>query len=468
MKVTSETVATREVQLTVEPDDQTVRRALRKAARAISRYRPISGYRPGKAPYALVERMYGHDVILNEALNDLGNDVYRKALEDQEIEPYSPGEMDITSQDPLVLSFRVPLMPEVTLGDYATVKVEPEPEVALTEEQIDEQVDMVQRRHAEYTPVEDRPVAVGDQVIASISGESEGETVVNRQNSTLDINDALMPPGFAEALVGMETEDTREFSLAYPGDYEDENLAGKNVDFTVTVSTIRTVELPAMDDDLAKMAGDFETFDELRDALAESLKARLEGEARSREAQAAVEALVEICEVEYPEAMVQEQLDQAVRNQAGQLAQMGFTWDRYLEMIGKTEDEVRSEMREGVEQDITRRLCISEFAQLEKVDVQQEELSAEMNAMARQLYATYGERASEMLETMSNSGAMMSIYGDVLTRKATVRLANMATGRPVDEHSEEDDDQDADDTSENDDAQDSDPAEPTEEDGTEE
>ena len=376
MKVTSETVATREVQLTVEPDDQTVRRALRKAARAISRYRPISGYRPGKAPYALVERLYGHDVILNEALNDLGNEVYRDAIKEAEVEPFSPGEMDIASQEPLVLTFRVPLMPSVTLGDYATIEIDPEPEVALTDEQIDEQVEMVQRRHAEYTPVEDRPVALGDQVVASIHGESEGEVVVNRQNTTLDISDALMPPGFGEALVGMTTEEPREFSLAYPEDFDDEELAGKNVDFTIEIATIREVELPALDDDLAKAAGDYDTFEELREGVAESLKARLEGEARAREAQAAVEALVALCEVEYPEAMVQEQLDVAIRNQAGQLAQMGFAWERYLEMVGQTEDDIREQLREGVEKDVVRRLVISEFAQAEKLQVAQDELSA--------------------------------------------------------------------------------------------
>ena len=432
MKVSIETVATREIDLTVEPDEQTVGRAMRQAARQLSRRRPVAGYRPGKAPYAMVERLYGREVIFSEALNDLGKLVYHEALKEAEIEPLFPGEMDIESQEPLILKFRVPLEPVVKLGDYASLAVEPEPEVAISEEQIDEQVELVQRRYAEYTPAE-RPIEMGDQVIASIQGESEGETVVDQSSVTLDINDKLMPPGFGEALIGMAQDETREFSLAYPDDYEDENLAGKNVDFSVTIATIHEVELPAVDDDLAKTAGDYETLDDLRQGLAESLKSRLEAEARSREASAAVELLVEQAEVEYPEAALEAELDRAIRRRAGQLAQMGFAWERYLQMVGQTEDELREQMRPEVEGELVRRLVIAEFARAEKLEVGMNQVNAELQAMSQNLYASYGERATEMLSKMDKQSTFVSLHNDVLTREAVRRLTNMATGRPLEE-----------------------------------
>ena len=290
MKVTTDTVATREAELTIEPDQAALERALRRAARQISRLRPVAGFRPGRAPYHMVERLYGKDVLLEQAVKDIGQQLYREAVEEAGIEPFEPGTLDIESTDPVVLKARVPMAPKVSLADYSSLHIDPEPEVAVTEEQVNERLERLRMQHAEYVPVE-RPVQFGDQIVATVKGTVDSDQVIDEQDMAIGVADGLTPPGFGEALVGMQAGEAREFSLAYPEDFDSEELAGENVDFAVTVSAVREVILPELDDDLAKMAGDYGTLVELREALTEEIQAQLTTESRQREANAAVEAL---------------------------------------------------------------------------------------------------------------------------------------------------------------------------------
>ena len=432
MKVTTETVATREVELTIEPDPAVVQRAMRRAARQISRVRPVAGYRPGRAPYGMVERIYGRDLILDQAVNDMAQQVYREAVEEAEIEPLQPGEFDVDSREPLVLKARVPLVPTVTLGDYASLHVDPEPEIAIAEEQIDEQLETVRRRHAEHVPVE-RAVEIGDQVVATLKGTVDDDPVVDEENATLNISDDMTPPGFGEALVGMGAGGSRQFSLTYPEDYEDTNLAGKNADFDVTINTVREVILPEPDDDLAKMAGDLETLDDLRQSLAEQLEARLTAEARDRETTAAVEAVVEQAEVEYPEAAVETEVDREIENQKARLSQMGFEYEAYLRMVGQTEAQVRDQVRPDAIRRLVQRLVVMEFAKAEEISLSNDEMTGQLSSYVGRMAAAYGETPETVMERLSSGGAIPSLYLDALTGKAVRNLTAMLTGRPIEE-----------------------------------
>lgn len=432
MKVSTETVATREVTLTIEPDADRVQKAMRDAARQISRYRPVPGFRPGKAPYAMVERIFGRDVILNEALNGMAEGLYRDAVKEAGIEPYEQPQLEIESQDPLVLKANVPLIPQVTLGNVDELHIEPEPEVSISEEQIDEEVERLRRAHAEYETVE-RGAERGDQLAASIVGTADGEKVVDRPSATFDLDDELPPPGFAEALVGLAAGETRSFSLTYPEDFEDENLAGKNVNFEVTVSAVRKRTLPEVNDDLAKMVGDYETLADLREALGQQLRTRLQNEARARETDAAIEALVSVSQVEYPDAALQHEISDMLASQRSRLQQIGFTWENYLRMLGKTEQELRDEVKEEAGRRLVRSLVLTEYARAEEIKVESAEVGRVLNSLA----ASYGDRAEEALRSMANSGVMFSIYSDLMTRKAARRLTAKLTGREEELEAEE-------------------------------
>ena len=372
----------------------------------------------------MVERIFGRDVILNEALNGMADSLYHDAVKEAGIEPYEHGQLEVESQDPLVLKANVPLVPEITLGNIDELHVEPEPEVSISEEQIDEEIERLLKSHAEYETVE-RGAERGDQVLASITGTVGEEEVINRPSATVDLDDDLQPPGFAEALVGLAAGETRSFSLTYPEDYDDEELAGKNVDFQVTVNIVRKRTLPEVNDDLAKMAGDYDTLAELREALGEQLKARLQNEARGRETDAAIDALVGVSQVEYPEAALQHEIDDILATQRSRLQQIGFTWENYLRMVGKTEQELRDEVKEDAERRLVRRLVLTEYARAEQIKVESAEVGNVMNSIA----AGYGERAEEAMRSMANSGFVLSIYSDLLSRKAARRLTAKLTGR---------------------------------------
>jgi len=432
LKVSTESVATREVLLTFEPEQATIRRAMRQAARQISRVRPVSGYRPGKAPYGMVERIFGRDVILNEALNTVAPDLFREAVKEAGIEPYEQGQLDVESEDPLVLKINVSLTPTVELGDCASLSIEPEPEVVVTDEQIDQAVEAERRRHAEYETVE-RPAEINDQIVAKVVGTSDGDQVVDQENATMLLDDELAPPGFAEALAGMSAEDTREFSLTYPEDFGNDDLAGKNVDFEVTVATVRKVDLPDVDDDLAKMAGDYDTLTEMRDGLAERIKRGMEYESQQKEQAAAIEALVGVATLEYPAAALRDEVDNALGQQRSRLEQMGFTWENYLRMTGRNEGEIREEMQQEAERRLTNRLVLTQYARQEELSLTSEEISREMNTFAASVASAYGERAEEMMQQLRQNGTLTGVVAEALTRKAMGHLTDRLTGRETEE-----------------------------------
>jgi len=427
LRVTTDTVATREVVLTIEPDSQDVQKALHNAARQMSRRRPLRGYRPGKAPYRLAERVFGREAILDQALNDMAPGLYRQAIEEASIEPYAQGRLDIESTDPVVLKVNVPLVPRVVLGDYKSLRVDPEPEVSVTQEQIDQQIERVRRRQAEYQTVE-RPVELGDQVVASVIGVSDGETVIDSQDATLDVQDTLAPPGFAEALLGMSKDETREFSLTYPEDFDNESLAGQNVKFSVAIETVREVHLPEINDDLAKEAGDYETLAEMRDGLAVQLKEQLEHQARAREADAALEALVAQATVEYPAVAVEREVDVAVSNQKLRVQQIGFDFEKYLQMIGRSEEQLRDELQPEAERSLVHRLALTEFVRAEGLTLEESEVAGAVAASTSDL----GGRADEAAERLRRQRSL-GVIDRLLTSKAISHLTAMLTGRAAED-----------------------------------
>ncbi|MEA3407990.1 MAG: trigger factor [Chloroflexota bacterium] len=428
MKVTTETTGPRKVTLTVEPDEQMIEQGLRRAAHEISQIRPVEGFRPGRAPYRLVQRIYGRETVLNEALREIAPRIYGQAVEEAGIEPLEPGEFEVESQDPVVLKMDISLVPKVELGDYMALHIEPEPEVAITEEQIQQELERVQREHAEYEPV-DRPVQVGDQIVASVEGISEGELVIDEESTSLDVTHDLMPPGFAEALLGMGAGESREFSLTYPKDFENEELAGKYVDFAVTVNTVRQVNLPELDDDLAKMAGDYETLDELRASLMDSLRQQLEAEAREREAGAAIEALMKASKVEYPEAAVEREVEAVLRNQRARIERSGLTFEHYLRMAGQSEQDLATQIRPEVEERLIRTLVIQEFIRAEGVTVDEEELEKEMTRMVGNFALITNQEPEDIRERLQQNGTQFSMKNDLLMQKATDLLVDILTGR---------------------------------------
>jgi trigger factor len=432
VQVTSETVAPREVVLHIVPDPDTIERAMRQAARDITRQRPLRGYRPGRAPYSMVERAFGRPVILNQALNRIAPDLYHEAIHEADIQPYQQGEIDIETEDPLVLKINVSLVPEVKLGNYAEMTIEPRPEVAITDGDIDEQIDMLRRQHAEVVPVK-RPLQMGDQVTASIWGTVDGNEVQRQETATLDLTEYMRPEGFAEALVGAETGDTREFSLTYPEDEPNRDLAGKKVDYRVVIGEVRELVLPEADDSFAKTVGDYETIDQVRASVAEELKEQREAQARADERLEAVEQLIAASEIEYPRAAVEREIDRAIANQRARAQRMGFSLDSYLRLTNRTEQDLRDEIEADAINGLLQRLVLLEYVRQEDLRLTDDEGNAAVNNYANHIAMSYGDQAQAMLQQAMQNGAFSLAIEDAMVMKAAQYLADRMAGRPLPE-----------------------------------
>ena len=424
MDVTAEMVAPREVEFTIRPEATRVEEARRQAARQLAKRVRIPGFRPGKAPYVLVERTVGKDVLTEEAAEALAPDLYKQAMEETGYKAYDTPSLRIAQHEPLELKIRVPLEPEVTLGDYCSLRVEPEPPVEVTPEQEEQMLNEVREQHGTWEPVQ-RAAQMGDQVTVDVKRVVEGETVSDQTGLQLVLSESLTPAGFGEALVGLEPDQTREFELKYPPDWSEEKLAGKTVAFTVALRELKERKLPVLDDEFARSLGDYESVEDLKARLRQGLQARLEAQSRDRLATRILDQLMEQSKIEYPNLAVEREIDRLIRQQDNRLRQQGFTLEAYLRVTHKSAAQLRDELRPQAEENLRRMLLIHQVGEAEKIEVQPEEVTTEIEHIA----AAYGEQASVVAEVLRSPESLSSVLSDIRVRKTVDRLIDVVTGK---------------------------------------
>jgi trigger factor len=423
LKVDKEKIGPCEYALTIEVEPERLQQPLRQAARRLSRRRPLPGFRPGKAPYHMVERTYGKELIFDEMLANLGNALYQEALEQGQLEPYARAEFEIVELEPLILKITVPAQPEITLGDYHTINVAQSP-VAVSEEEVAEVLADIQDEQALWVPVE-RATKMGDQVLLDAVGTSDDGHKVEQNSLTLEVSEEIVPAGFGQNLVGIKPGETKEFDAEYPADFQDEDMAGKTVHFHATVKAVKEKELPALDDELAQSLGRHKTLDELRADIREKLRVRKETEAEDAAIEESLRALVEQATVEYPAIAVEHELNTMQQALAGRLEQRGFTMDGYLHTTGKTVAQWREETRPQAETRLERALVLSKFAEAEGIKVEEEETRQELDRLS----SSFGERADDVKAALSTGESLLSIANEVYRRKALEHLLGIATGK---------------------------------------
>jgi trigger factor len=422
LKISKEKTGPCTYALTIEMEPERIQEPLRQAAQRLSKYRPLAGFRPGKAPYSMVERAFGKDMIYREMLDKAGDDWYKQALKESELEPYAPGEMEIAQLEPLTLKVNVPVEPQVTLGDYSQIHVK-QKAVKVTKAEVDEALAQIQDGNAIWQPVE-QPVQTGNQVVLDAVGNSEDGKPVEQHDLTLEVSDDMVPVGFAQNLAGMKSGETKEFNVDYPADFRDENLAGKRVHFTVTVKAVKQKELPALNDELAKGAG-AETLSDLRTKIKEELHKRKEEAAKQEALDKALSALVKGSSLEYPAIAVEQEIDDMMQSLTDRLTQQGFSMDGYLQMVKKTLPQLREERREAAEERLKRGLALIKFAETEGVKVEPQEVDQEAARFAE----AFGDQAEGVKAALATEKWRRSMTSDVFRRKALDRLLAMATGQ---------------------------------------
>lgn len=428
MKVTTEPRENRQLALTIEVEPERVEAALTKAVRHVANKYTIPGFRKGKAPRHVVEQMFGKEALFQEALDDLGQAVYAEALEQEKIEPYGPGQLEDVQRDPLVLKMLIPLAPEVEVGDYRSLRV-PFEAPGVDDDEINHQIEHLRERHVMIEPApEDAGVDWGHLATLEIQSTIEGEPFISRNNAGIVVEKEQLDhriqvlPGFEEQIIGMKPGEQKTFSLPIPDEDNFGERRGKTAEFNVTLKETKLRTLPDADDALAQTVGDFETIDALRDAIHKDIADAKMREADSKYIDQVIDKLLEMSRIEFPNIMVEEELDAMIERTEQRLKDQGLGFEQYLKMLSKTRDEYRQEMRPTADGRIRRGLLLSKLVELESLDVDQADVDKEIESTS----AAYGERAKEVRSVLSSEKNVRSIRLELLTQKVLDRLKAIA------------------------------------------
>jgi trigger factor len=426
LKITTEPAGERQLSLVIEVDEDTVARARSRTARQISREVDIPGFRKGKAPYEVVVQRLGERVVRQELVDSLAEDVYRDALEEEGIVPYAPGTLEDTSFDPLTLTFKVPLVPEIDLGEYREYRLEP-PEVQVPEDELDEALEAIREQNAVLAPL-DRPAAEGDLLVGELVGRrSDGSEFLQDEEARvlLDRQEGTRIPGLVDALIGLEGGEERTFTLVMPEDFQVEELAGEEARFEVHVEGVYERILPDLDDDLARTVGNYDTFDELKASVRERLQERERADAEADYAGRVIQDIIDQAEIVYPPVMLEEAIDDAVEDYERRVERREHMMlADYLRIQGETMEDLRGDLRTDVEQSLLRSLVLGEIVEQEELEVSDEALDVQIAESSER----YGERADEIRDALSTPEGRRGIRQRMLANAAVERLVAIAKG----------------------------------------
>jgi trigger factor len=426
LNISTEPLENCEVLMTVEVDEQQTEKLLKNAAQRISRQIKIPGFRPGKAPYRLLVRRVGEEAVREEALEDLSQSVFKQALEQADLEPYAQASLEDVSWQPLVMKVRVPTAPVVELGDYRSLRLEPEA-VEVTEDEVDQALEDLREQYAVWNPVE-RPAQLGDLITMSVEEHAGGQLL--GQNDSLDYEmvpaeEGQAGPDLTSPLIGLSAGDEKEFPVVYPQTVEDPRYAGAEVTVSVTVHAVKEKELYPLDDDFAQTVGDFDTLEEFKDKLTEDIREQKERQADRKLADRALDRILETAErIEWPKVLEEEEIDHMLEDQDQQLQQQGLNLDTYLSMQKKTREELRDEFRPAVQERLRRSLLMSELADAEQLSVAGHEVSDQIERLS----TLAGERGQEMREELAKPDNIQHVLNDILTAKIRRRVVQIVKG----------------------------------------
>jgi trigger factor len=441
VKVTSQLLENRQASLTIEVEDERVQRALQSAARRLANRLNIPGFRKGKAPYQVVFRTVGEEGLYEEAIDELGQSVYREALEQSGLDPFGPGQMDDVQLKPLVFRMTVPLRPTVDLGDYRSVRVLYTPP-EVTEEAIGGVLKGLQERHTMLEPAGEGPAEMGQVAVLTIEGrlnpQDESPTYMHEHDINLLLAEGTdFPfPDFFPHIVGMKTGEDRSFEMVVPETDEDAEMRGKTVYFNVKLEDLKVQVVPPLDDAFAQTVGDYETLEALRTAVRASLLQQATQEAESKYIDECLRKLVEQAAVEFPPLMVEQELDNIIERTEQRLKDQKMSLDEFLNIKKQTREAYRAELRPRAESNIRRGLVLSELAVREGLKVSGDELTVAINMIS----AGYGEKADQVRESLGSDEGRQSLSASLLTDKVTARLMSICKGEnpplPSDEQTE--------------------------------
>ena len=444
MKIEKQLLEDHQMQLTVEVDAEVMEANKRRAARQIAKRGKIPGFRPGKAPYDVIVRTYGEAAIVEQAMDLLVDDIYPKVLDQAEIKPAAAGSLEkIEELDPPKLIFKVPLAPEIDLGDYRSIR-HPYKYSAPGKKELEAALNDFRRMYATTETVE-RAVELEDYVLVDVKGErvkpkdeEDRAAALSRSGYALvvrkDARDDDWPfPGFGKELVGMKPEETKTIKHKFPKDDPDESLQGETVIFEVTMKTVRAMILPELDDELAKMAGQHETLDDLKEALKQDLENRAQTEYDDEFFVELIDKIKAGATIKYPPQVVEHEAQHVIEDLGQRLSQQGLELDTYFKMQQTTPEKFLEEEAKPVAiKRLERSLIMDQLAREEKIEVDEESLQGEFGQTMMELQyqgmdlskVRGGKRGQQQVA----EAIAMESANRLMTRRILERIKAIATG----------------------------------------
>lgn len=428
MSVQVEKLEKNMAKLTIEVSAAEFEKALEDAFLKNKNKISVPGFRKGKVPRQMVEKMYGPEIFYEDAANALIPDAYSKALDECEEDIVSSPEIDVTQIEKgksFIFTVTVALKPEVKLGKYKGVKVEAA-EVTVTDEEVDAKIEKERENNARTIEVTDRPVKDGDMTVLDFEGFVDGVAFDGGkgENYPLTIGSGAFIPGFEEQLVGAEIGKEVEVNVTFPEDYQAEELKGKAAVFKCTIKEIKEKELPALDDEFASEVSEFDTLEEYKKDVKETLTIEKEKAARDAKEAAVIDAIIADSDMDIPEAMVTTQQKQMIDEFAQRMQMQGLSMEQYFQFTGATLDKMMEQVKPQAETRIKSRLVLEAVAAKEGIEATEEDYEEEIKTMA-EVYQMEPDKIKEMLPEKSVKG----IKEDIAVKKAAEFVVNNAKAK---------------------------------------
>lgn len=383
----------------------------------------IPGFRKGRAPRKLIEANYGVGVFYDDALNEVLPDAIEAATKELGLEPIGQPSVDLKDFEvgkTIVFEVTTETQPHPALGDYKTIEVVRR-EVSVGEEQIDEVIRREQEKNGVQREVSDRPARDGDEVTIDFDGAMDGAPFEGGKGEghKLILGSNSFIPGFEKQIEGHSVGEEFDIDVTFPENYGAQELAGKAAVFHIVLHGISERELPELDDDFAQDVSEFDTMDEYRQSVKEHLEKEAEERNRAQCENDAIEKLIEISDVHVPQAMIDEQVEQQIRDLANQVQQMGLGLDKYLEYTNQTMEQLRAQHAPMAERRVSGDLVLTSLVEAERIEASDEEIDAEI----RRLGERYGAKdVEDFVKRVKEAGNDVLVAQDVKKKKAIDRL----------------------------------------------
>ncbi len=387
-----------EVKLELTVEAQKFSEAIQKVYFQSAKYFNIPGFRKGKAPMNIVEKYYGKEIFYEDAFNEVAPEVLEEALKENNIEAVSRPDIEVTQIEKgkdLIFTAVFQTKPEAELGKYKGIEI-PKIEYNVSDEDINHELGHMQEHNARLISVEDRAVEKGDISVIDFEGFVDGVAFEGgkAENHELEIGSNTFIPGFEDQIIGMKIDEEKDINVKFPDEYFSKDLAGKDATFKVKLHEIKKKELPTLDDEFAKDVSEFDTLEELKKSIKDKMEKENEQKQKYETEDAVIKAVCENVKVDIPSGMIENETEDMLRNIENRLSYQGLKLEQYLNMMGKTAEEVKKEYEPQAIEAIKSRLMLEAVIKAEKIEATEDEIVEKVKEMAK----NYGKSEDEFIK----------------------------------------------------------------------